>query len=51
LLGALVAALHVSPSIWWYSPWGYTGFALFGTIVGWFLAGLVLARFVTPAEG
>jgi hypothetical protein len=41
-------AIYVSSAIWWYVPWGYVLFALVTTVIGWILAGLVLARFVQP---
>jgi hypothetical protein len=47
LVGTFMAfAMGLSPSIWWYVPWSYGLFLAITAIVGWFLAGLVLARFV-----
>lgn len=43
-------AIHLSTAIWWYYPWGYTLYSIVTLVVGWTLAGLVLATFVTPAE-
>jgi hypothetical protein len=44
-------AMQMSPSIWWYAPWGFTLFNMVATVSGWILAALVLAKFVdAPAS-
>lgn len=43
-----VVLVALSPSIWWYHPWSYSLYLAVTTVIGWFLAGLVLAYFVKP---
>lgn len=39
---------HVPYSIWWHFPLGYTLVAMADLIIGWFLAGLVIAALIKP---
>lgn len=49
LLGLFAGfVVAVSNSVWWYVPIGFTLYSLIVLVLGWFLAGLVLARFVRP---
>ena len=47
-IGFLVALCDLGQAIWWNHPWGWTLAQSFYDVVMYTIAGLVLAKFVTP---
>ncbi len=47
-LGFLVALCDLGQALWWHHAWGWTIAAAFYDLVLFSIAGLVLAKFVTP---
>jgi hypothetical protein len=47
-IGGLVATCDLGAAIWWHHPWGWTIAHAVYDLVMYALAGLVLAKFVTP---
>jgi len=39
---------ELADPIWWYHPWGFHLANAFYSVVAWFIAGLILARFLRP---
>ena len=47
-LGLFVGVCHLGGAIWWGHAWGWTIVTAFFDFVMFVIAGLVLAKFVTP---
>lgn len=47
-IGLLVAICDLGASIWWHHAWGWTLGHAFFDLVMYAIAGLVIAKFVTP---
>lgn len=51
-LGVFAAvAIRLSDPIWWRLPWGHPVYTALYNVIGWALAGLVLAAVVHPPRG
>ncbi len=50
-IGLLVAICDLGHAIWWHHAWGWTIAAAFYDLAMYTIAGLVLAKFVTPKTG
>ena len=47
-LGLLVAIINLGDAIWWHHPWGWTLAKAAYNLILFAIAGLVIAKYVTP---